>query len=226
MRDFDTATAAYFQGRAGTCVRILFWAEALNRSTGLTETVGLWNGVEDRVFTIGGGTRTYFGAGAVIGMDALVLQTGLAVRMQRMTLSPLSPAVITMIRTYDARFAPVQIHRALFSTDDGALIAEPHRLYDGFIDTIDITTPKEGEDATCELTLASSARRLTQTLALKTSDATQRLRSDDRFRRYVDVSGVVDYWWGERRPNQRAARPAPGGSSLLNGLPAIGGFLR
>ncbi len=199
MRDFDTNTAAYFQGRAGTVMRLLVWAEALNRSTGVIEAVGLWNGLEDRVFTILGASRTYFGAGSVIAMDPLVLQTGTAVRMQRLTLSPLSPAVVTLIRTYDARFAPVQIHRALFSTEDGALVAEPHRLFEGFIDEVAITTPEEGGEATCDLTLASSARRLTQVLALKKSDATQRLRSDDRIRRYADVSGAVDVWWGQRR---------------------------
>lgn len=199
MRDFDPTTTAYFAGRAGTVMRLLVWAEALNRGSGAVETVGLWNGLEDRVFTINAVARTYYGAGSVVTMEPLILQTGLDVRMQRLTLSPLSAAVTALIRTYDARFAPVEIHRALFSVDDGALVAEPHRLFDGFIDEVTVITPEEGGEARVEVTLASSARRFTQTLPLKKSDATQRLRSDDRMRRYVDVSGAVDVWWGERR---------------------------
>ena len=198
MRTFDSPTATYLAARAGTVIRILIWAQAKNRSTGLTETLGLWTGAEDRAFTIEGAARTYFGAGTVMQVPPITYSTGLAVRMQRLTLSPLAPAVADLIRTYDCRFAPLQIHRALFSTDDGALVAEPHRVFKGFIDEVEVVTPEASGEARCEVTVASSARLLTRTLALKKSDETQRLRSGDRFRKYVDVSGAVKVAWGER----------------------------
>lgn len=207
MRDYDSPTAAYLGARAGTVIRILIWAEAKNRATGLVETLGLWTGAEDRVFTVDGVARTYFGAGTVMQVPPISYGTGLAVRMQRLTLSPLAPAVGDLIRTYDCRFAPLQIHRALFSTGDGALVAEPHRVYKGFIDEVQVITPEAGGEARCELTVASSARLLTRTLALKKSDATQQLRSGDRFRKYVDVSGSVDVWWGERRGGEAPSKP-------------------
>ena len=202
MRTYDSPTSTYLAARAGTVIRILIWAEAKNRSTGLTETLGLWTGAEDRAFTIEGGARTYFGAGSVMQVPPITYSTGLAVRMQRLTLSPLAPAVGDLIRTYDCRFAPLQIHRALFSTGDGALIAEPHRVFKGFIDEAEVITPESGGEARCEVTVASSARLLTRTLAQKKSDATQQLRSGDRLRKYVEVSGSVDIWWGELRPGQ------------------------
>ena len=40
---------------------------------------------------------------------------------------------------------------------------------------------------------------LTRTLPICKSDAQQRLRAGDRFRRHVDVSGSVDVVWGARR---------------------------
>lgn len=200
MRTYDSPTANYLAARAGTVIRILIFAQAKNRSTGLTENLGLWTGAEDRAFTIEGGSRNYFGAGTVMQVPPITYSTGLAVRMQRLTLSPLAPAVGDLIRTYDCRFAPLQIHRALFSTDDGALIAEPHRVFKGFIDEVEVVTPEAGGEARCEVTVASSARLLTRRLALKKSDATQQLRAGDRMRRHVEVSGSVDVYWGERRP--------------------------
>ena len=66
MRTYDTLTANYLAARAGTVIRILIWAEAKNRSTGLTEALGLWTGAEDRAFTVEGGSRNYVGAGTVM----------------------------------------------------------------------------------------------------------------------------------------------------------------
>lgn len=47
--------------------------------------------------------------------------------------------------------------------------------------------------------MVSVATSLTRSLALKKSDEAQKRRSGDRFRRYSDVSGAVDVWWGEER---------------------------
>lgn len=200
MRSFDAPTLAQFQNRAALSARILVWAVARNRTTGLEESLGLWTGAQDRSFTIAGNARTYAGAGSIMEIPPIVSQSGIAVRMQRISLSPLSPEVAALIRTYDARFARIEIHRALFDPVTGLLVAEPHRLFKGIIDEVALPIdPKTGE-VRCDVTMASSARYLTRTLPLKRSDATQQRRSGDRFLRYVDVSGEVDVYWGENRP--------------------------
>jgi hypothetical protein len=200
MRSFDAPTLAQFQNRTALSARILVWAVARNRSTGASESLGLWTGAQDRSFTIGGTPRTYAGAGSIMEIPPIVAQAGIAVRMQRISLSPLSPEVAALIRTYDARFAAIEIHRALFDPVTGLLVAEPHRLFKGIIDEVELPIdPKTGE-ARCDVTIASSARYLTRTLPLKRSDATQQRRLGDRFLRYVDVSGEVDVFWGENRP--------------------------
>lgn len=209
MRSYDAATLAALSTRAGVVVRILVWVEARNRTTGLPETLGLWTGADDRAFTIGAATRTYAGAGGIMDIPPIKLQTGLAVRMLRLSLSPIATEVGDMIRTYDSRFAPIEIHRALFSPGDGSLIAEPHRVWKGFIDEVEVKETATPGEATCEVAAVSSARLLTRTLPLKASDASQQLRSGDRFRRYADVSGKVDVWWGEMKG---------GGSGGLGGL--------
>lgn len=200
MRSFDAPTLAQFQNRAALSARILVWAVARNRTTDADESLGLWTGAQDASFTIGGTPRTYAGAGSIMEIPPIVSQSGIAVRMQRISLSPLSPEVAALIRTYDARFARIEIHRALFDPVTGLLVAEPHRLFKGIIDEVALPIdPKTGE-VRCDVTIASSARYLTRTLPLKRSDATQQRRLGDRFLRYVDVSGEVDVYWGENRP--------------------------
>lgn len=210
MRTFDPATLAIFQNRTAMVARILIWVVARNRSSGDPEAIGLWTGADDRSFTIAGDARTYVGAGSVMGVPPMVSQTGLTVRMHRLTLSPINEAVAAMIRTYDARFAAIEIHRALFDPVTSALVSEPHRVFKGIIDEVELPVDPEQGETRCEVTAASSARYLTRTLTLKRSDASQQRRSGDRFLRYADVSGEVDVYWGEKRA---AARPSGSGSA-------------
>ncbi len=95
------------------------------------------------------------------------------------------------------------------------LVAEPHRVFKGLVDELEITRDPSGA-VQCEMTVASSARYLTRTLTLKRSDASQRLRMNDRFLRYADVSGEVDVYWGEKRlasGNVGAQTNTPAGGS-------------
>ena len=199
MRSFDAPTLAALNARVAVVARLLVWVTARNRTTGLPESLGLWTGSDDRSFTIAGSPRTYVGAGGLMGVPPLVAQTGITVRMHRLTLSPLNQTVANMIRTYDARFAPIEIHRALFDPVTTALISEPHRIFKGLVDEVELPIDPANLETRCEVTIASSARYLTRTLTLKRSDASQQRRSGDRFLRYVDVSGEVDIFWGERR---------------------------
>lgn len=198
MRDFDAPTLAALQNRSERMLRVLVWVTARNRGTGLPEELGLWNGGYDRSFTINGVPRTYVGAGALMQIPPLVYQVGLNVRMQRLTLSPIDTAVANLIRTYDSRLAPIEIHRAVFDPTTTTLVSEPHRLFKGIVDEMEVTTDPKGETR-CEVTVASSSRYLTRTLTLRRSDESQKLRSGDRLLKYADVSGEVDVYWGERR---------------------------
>ena len=199
MRSYSAPVLSYLQSRDGYLTRSLLWVRARNRGTGAEETIGLWTGEETRSFTIGGIARTYYGAGAMLAIERIVMQTGLTVRMQRLTLSPLAPEVAQLLRGYDAGLAPAEIHRALFDPMTGDLIAEPHQVWQGVIDAAPIHTAEIGATSTVEVTLASAARALTKGLTITKSDAVQRLRGGDRFRRYGDVTGQVKVAWGEKR---------------------------
>lgn len=208
MRTFSPTALTYLSAGQGVFVRLLVWIRAKDRDTGAIEAVGLWNDAYNHSFTIGGELRTYYGAGGLIGSDPLTMQAGLVVRMHQLTLSPLAPAVAQALRGYDSRHAPVEIHRALFSTETHNLIEEPHRVFRGYVDTVKLTTPEIGGEARAEVSLASAARALTIPLAAKKSDETQRRRGGDRFARYADVSGGGEIYWGEINARAPVAKPS------------------
>ena len=197
MRDFNATELTYLQSRTGFNAKSMLWVSARNRSTNAIETVGLWTGGQTQDFVIGGVTRTYFAAGGMLAIDQITMQVGLQVRMQRVTLSPLASEVTQMMRQFDAGLAPAEIHRAMFDTLTGGLIAEPRRVWKGQIDVAPIHTAEIGGQSTVEVTLTSASRALTKGLTLTKSDAVQRLRGGDRGRRYTDLTGKVRDVWGE-----------------------------
>lgn len=207
MKLFDTATSAYLARRAGNTARVLIRIWAANRTTSEIESLGLWAGEQDQEFTILGTTQMFFRSAGHVDMDEIIAQPGTDVYMTSVTLSPIDVKVRAMVGGYDLRFAPVEIYRALFWPDSGELVAEPVRLFKGWIDRMPTELPEVGESAELKVSLASAARALTRTLAFKKSDpALYGARAGDRFRRYTDV-GSVQVPWGEKRVGN--APPAP-----------------
>lgn len=210
MRIFGTAVGAHLAAREGIAARVMLWIEAKNRSTGATEAVGLWAGDDVRQFTVGGVSRTYYGASSLLSVDPVVSSAGLNVRSQRCALAPLSPEVAQAIRVYEPRLAPVEVHVAHLAPGTDALVGDPERVFVGWIDTVRTLTPAAGGEASVEVTLVSRSRGLTQGLSRRRSDESLRRRaSGDGFRRWADVSGAVDVAWGQ----SRGRRPADGGGA-------------
>ncbi len=199
MRSYDAPTLAELTDRSGLISRQFLWLTAKNRDTGLPEPVGFWNGEDHEDITINAVVRTYYAAGAHLKIPSIITEVGVQVRTLRITMSPLSPEVATALRGYDARHAPVEIHRALYDKHTRTLISEPKQVFTGFLNKISIPTPETGGTATCTLSVVSSARSLTRKLALKKSDESQQLRAGDRLRKHADVSDTVTTYWGENK---------------------------
>lgn len=198
MINYPAAVAAALAGRGGVFVRQLLYLTARDRNTGAQVSVGLWDGDDHRVFTIGGQSRTYYGAGAILGIDALVQQTGLLVRKHTVTVSPMAPAVLKAVREYEPRGGRAEIHSAHFSTETANLLAEPTREFKGYIDGTPISTPAIGGKASCQIVLVSNAVNLTKRVPLKRSDQSQRRRDpNDGIFQYNETAGNVAVVWGE-----------------------------
>lgn len=193
----DVAAQAHRVARMGLVPRWLFWVESKNRTTGLTETMGLWTGDQDEAFMIDGASRDYLSA-SVVGFPSLTFGSGLGIQMQTLTLGPISPEVELLLYGYDPRLAPVEVHLVSLDPDTHNTIAI-ERLYKGWIDEAPVKTDPLGGQKICEVSLAGSARGGTRTLSTKKSDAAQSLRGGDRFRRHADVVSSTNYW-GENGP--------------------------
>jgi len=197
VRTFDTATASYHADRTARDAHVLFWIEAVTRGTGAPAPLGLWSGDDAATFTIGGVSRAYAGAGQVLAIDPIVSEEGLTVRTLTVRIAAMGADVAQLLRGYDARAAPVEIHEAMFDPLTGALIAEPLRIYRGTVQRAPIPTSAPGGVSIAELHLASAALDLTRTLPSKKSNAAQSARSGDTFRAYAHVSAAVNVPWGK-----------------------------
>jgi len=200
MREYDAATDAAIADLGGTVARRLVWIEATNKSTGATESLGLWSGAETRTFTIEGQTRQYIGAGSILGGDPLRAGVGAKVRMHEVSLSSVPLEIQELVYLYETRFAPIEVHRAVFDVETNALVGEPHRIIKGTIDSFPVPRPAVGGSGPIKVKIAPSSRRLTRPLTLMKSDAMQRaINSNDRGREYSSVSGSVPVFWGQKR---------------------------
>lgn len=196
MRAISGTLQTYLSGVGGRKFRMLFWVTAKDRSTGAPVTFGFWNGDDNQTFTIGGVSRLYYGAGQIALPEPITYQMGLAVNQYTLDLSSLSADVQAAVRTYDARMAPVEIHRAAFNPLTDALIEEPMRVLKGQIEEAPFGTPEVGGEADLKIKISTNSITLTKKLTQTKSAATYELRSADKIGRYADVSGQIPVSWG------------------------------
>lgn len=199
MKDFDSATAAYYASGAGVVAARLVYIQAVSRSTGNLEGFGVWSGLTDRNFSLSGVTRQFSGAGQLLSAEPITAAPGVSVRTYRVGLSAVAPEVEDLIKGYHTRGARAEVYRALFDPQTRALVAEPRRVFLGRISEVDFPDAVPGGKASVDLSLMSEAHALTRSLAAVKSFVQQKLRGGDGLRRYADVSGSVAVYWGERR---------------------------
>lgn len=193
--EFNAEAQQLFSERRGVKVRWLFWAEPKNRTTGLTETIGLWTGEYDQEFTPDATARQYHGAAGLLGQSEPTFETGLSVRTHTVTLGALTPEVKTLLMVYDTRLAPVDIYMAIYDPLTDVLV-DLVRTFKGTFDAAPISTPEVNGKTTAKASFVSSVREGTRSLPLKKSDANQTLRGGDRIRKYGEVSGTITTVWG------------------------------
>lgn len=208
MRDYlDANTILAIQSRTAIVPANFLWITAKNRETGNPESLGLWSGwdtVEAQVLDVDTRlplTRTYHAGGGVLEWPAIPLESDLTIRTIRIRLSQINTAVLDAIVGYDAKHAPVEIHRAYLDPDTILPVAPAVPRFVGWINAAPKRIPAVGGEGGIELSIVSHARALTKVNPLKRSDEQQRRRSGDRFRRYTDVAGgwLANVHWGEEK---------------------------
>jgi hypothetical protein len=192
---WSVAAQNHLFAREGYAPRWLLYVQTRNRDTGAPFPIGLWNGDDSVSLTIGGSPRSYFGAQGLFTVDPVIYGSGTLIRTQRVTLSGIAPEAEDMVRGFIIRGVAADLRLALFNPVDMTLI-ESRRMFQGFVNKAPIVTPEiGGASPSIALELASSMRLLTRTVAVKKTDQSQRLRQDDRFRRYGSIAAEVVTEW-------------------------------
>ncbi len=200
MRAYDPTTLDHTASACGLVAQILLWIEAKDPA-GQPAPVGLWTGEDDRSLTVAGQSRLYQGAGELLAIEPITYRQGLDARLHKMVLSGLGADTEALLTGTDARLAPADLYRVIMNAATREIVGSPHRLIRGWVNELVINTGQiNGNDAgksTVELTLATSARALTRSLALKYADATQQANAPgDGFFRWAAISGQVQVKWG------------------------------
>lgn len=199
MRDLPIEWTNYLAGNSGIKVRQLFWVTARNRDTNADETIGIWSGEDHQQFVIDGNTRTYYGSGNFLDFGQLMIESTLKVRKLVVTVSGISPEIDTVLRTYDPKFAPVEVHIAIFNTETNNLVSVPLKVFTGWIDKFPVKRPSINSQGEGRIECVGATRLLTRELALKRSNESQKKRSaGDTFLKDVAMTGQVTTPWGSK----------------------------
>ena len=172
-------------------------------SGGSPKAFGFWTGdgtsTTSVISAIDGATesRLFVGSGTIVNIPPLPFIIGLEERTVEVTLSQIHSSTNNMVRGDDIRHAVVEIHRGFFDIETGNLVSLPRPRFLGKINEIEINTPSAGNEGQLVLRCVSNTTELTRLNTARKSDETQQLRSGDRFRRYADVAGQWEIWWGE-----------------------------
>jgi hypothetical protein len=213
MREFDPATLDLLGGRRGLEARRLVWIAARNRQTGIIEGLGLCTGADDLTVSVAGVARTYLGVGALLESEPITAGAGLTVRIHQLRLAAIDGRVEDLVKGYETRFADVDIHRAIFDPETGAMAGPPHRVFRGLVNALDFPTGAVDGSPACIIEVVSETRALTRTLPTKKSDDSHQARGGDRFRRYAEISGAVPVYWNELRSDPTPSPTQGGGAS-------------
>ncbi len=196
MRSLDQSTLDHAASASGFVAQVLLWIDAKDPA-GQPAPVGLWTGEDDREFWIAGQSRAYQGAGELLGIEPITYRQGLDARLHKITISGLSEDTEALLTGTDARLAPADLCRVVLDAATREMVGSPHRLIRGWVNELVINTGKIGAQSAVDVTLATSARALTRTLALKYADATQQANvPGDGFFRWAAISGQVQVKWG------------------------------
>ena len=193
---WNAAAQARLDARLPIGVRWLIWAESRDRTTGADAPIGLWTGDDHETINVDGQTRLYYGAQGEVTIPAIGYGSGTDIASEDIVF-PISPEAEVLVRGRNLRFAPIDVHCALYDPDTNARL-DIRRMFRGTIDCAPITTPPINGVPSLSLRLVSCARSGTITRKAKKSDQSQQARSGDRFRRYGDLGTVANAPWGAR----------------------------
>lgn len=176
---------------------------ARNRSTGLPVDENLWSDVGNITAAVvdpdtgADDNRDFYGSGNLVRISAITLTSNLTVQQVSIELSLISDKVAEIFRTYDCQQARVQIFRGLYNPETELMVDAAENRFDGFVDSIEVNTPADGDEGTVTLNCVSHSQELTRSNPDTRSHESQirRLAADAFYRDSATVS-EWEFFWG------------------------------
>jgi hypothetical protein len=206
MKNITSAFFAALTGARdrGLVPRRFVWIKGKSFDTGVINPIGLWTGDDDINITVVSGitglpeARTYYG-GLNLQVSPIARTADLTIQTVTITIGQIAPVAQQLVRGYDLRLAPVEIHDMAFDTVTRQPSAAPEIAFLGITDGAPIKTPAVGQDGNVEISAISAAiAMLEHTNPAKSSYEGQKRRSGDEFGLY---SSTVANWqipWGQK----------------------------
>lgn len=191
---WNALAQAHLSARKPAMRHWLIHVRSRDLTTGDPYPIGLWTGDDHETLTVEGEARLYYGAQGEVTIPNIAYGSGTDIVSDEITM-PVSPEAEILVRGTNLRFAPIEMHCALYDAEDGDLL-DVRRFFKGTIDGAPILTPALNGVASFSLKMVSSARAGTMTTKAKKSDQSQRIRQGDRLRRYGDLGKVAADPWG------------------------------
>jgi len=204
MRNLSPENYAALQARQ-LVARDFLWLVARDRSTGASFSYGFWSDVGDvQAMMLNPNTglaepRNFEGSGTLISISDIPGVANLTVQTISVVMNQIDAAVENIVRGYDLKQGQVEVYRGLFSPLTRQLVSPAVNRFIGFVDEIEIKTPKEGEEGSVTLTCASHSHEFTRYNPSTRSHEDQKKRDpDDDF--FVDAStiGEREHFWGQK----------------------------
>lgn len=204
MRPLDAPNYAALQARE-LIGRDFLWLVARDRSTGSPFPYGFWSDVGDvqaPILNPNTGlaeARNFEGSGTLIQTSDIAMVAGTSPQKITVTMSQIDAAVENIVRAYDLKQGQIELYRGLFSPLSRQIVSPAINRFIGYVDEVEIVTPKEGETGSLTLYCVSHSHEFTRTNTSTRSHEDQKKRdpNDDFF---VDAStvGEWEHFWGQK----------------------------
>lgn len=186
--------------------RDFLWLIPRNMETGNPAPYGFWSGAGNIsaqvVNPLSGGAvaRNFEGAGALISISDIPAVSNITVQTVTIRMSQLNDDAQAVVRGYDLKQGRVEIYSGYFDPESRVLLEPAFCRFQGFVDFVDVHTPKESDDGYMELTCTSHTSELTRTNPdTRSHDSQQARLAFDAF--FKDVVAVSDWniFWGQKQ---------------------------
>jgi hypothetical protein len=183
--------------------RVFVYVEALDPDTGDPAPAGFW----DDLGNVDVDGLTYYGVGALgdaATASNIAATSDMSVSPLVLTLSGLPPEVAALVRGSTVGQRPISLSFGIFDVDSRAVIGSLVKMFDGFVDDIEIKTPKSGGASMITLTCESIGREMTiRSTDVRAHESQQARQSGDDFFKYTEGTPEQTIYFGRKGPGRK-----------------------